>query len=114
VDDDRDRDGGWGPRVFLKLDGDPLNNHVLIFAHLQGIEVKPGTRLSRGTAFAQVGGPPNNGNWIPHLHVQAIHSEKLFEVFVEKFAELDGYGSLDRIEDLKESFPDPLPIIGWR
>ena len=114
VDDDHDRDGGWGPRVFLKLDGDPLDNPVLIFAHLQGIEAEPGTRLSQGTVFAEVGGPPDNGNWIPHLHVQAIHSGKFFEVLVGKFAELDGYGSLGRIEDLQQNFPDPLPIIGWR
>jgi hypothetical protein len=35
-------------------------------------------------------------------------------VLVGKFAELDGYGSLGRIEDLQQNFPDPLPIIGWR
>jgi hypothetical protein len=35
-------------------------------------------------------------------------------VLVERFAELDGYGLADQIENLKFSFPDPLPFIGWR
>ncbi len=114
VDDDHDREGGWGPRVFLKLDGEPPDDPMLIFAHLQGIEVTPGTRLTRGTVFAEVGGPPNNGNWIPHLHVQTIPSDRFVEVLIERFEELDGYGPLARLENLRMSFPDPLPLIGWR
>ncbi len=114
VDDDHDRDGGWGPRVFLRLDDETLGNPVLIFAHLQGIEIRPGTRLPQGAVFAEVGGPPENGNWVSHLHVQAIRSERLFRVLIERPAELDGYGSVERIEDLRENFPNPLPLIGWR
>jgi murein DD-endopeptidase MepM/ murein hydrolase activator NlpD len=114
VDDDQDRDGGWGPRVFLKLEGEPPDDPLLIFAHLQGIEVTPGTRLSRGATFAEVGGPPDNGNWVPHLHVQAISSNRLVEVLIERFEELDGYGLPARLESLRVSFPDPLPLIGWQ
>jgi len=114
VDDDHDRDGGWGPRVFLRLDGRPPDDLMLIFAHLQGVDVKPGIRLPRGTVFAEIGGPPDNGNWVSHLHVQAIRSEKLFQVLIENFAALDGYGQASLIEDLKKNFPDPLPIIGWK
>jgi murein DD-endopeptidase MepM/ murein hydrolase activator NlpD len=114
VDDDHDRDGGWGQRVFLRLHGAPPDDPVLIFAHLQEIRVKPGTGLPCGAVFAEVGGPPDNGNWAPHLHLQTIPSEFLVEVFVERFAELDGYGPPSRIEDLRVRFPDPLPVIGWR
>lgn len=113
VDDDHDRDGGWGQRVFLKLEDDPPNAHVLIFAHLQRIEVSPGTQLSRGAVFAEVGGPPDNGNWAPHLHVQTIPSNRMVEVFIERFAELDGYGPPSQVEKLRESYPDPLPFLGW-
>ena len=113
VDDDHDRDGGWGPRVFLKLDGEPPSDPLIIFAHLQGIEVTPGTRLPRGTVFAEVGGPPDNGNWVSHLHVQTISSGRLAEVLIERFAELDGYGLSAEIENLRFSFPNPLPFIGW-
>jgi peptidoglycan LD-endopeptidase LytH len=114
VDDDHDQDGGWGPRVFLKLEGEPFDGSLLIFAHLQGITVSPGARLRQGEKFAEVGGPPDNGNWIPHLHVQAIRPDKLAEVLTDKFAELDGYGHPSRIENLRQTFPDPLPIIGWK
>jgi len=114
VDHDLDRDGGWGQRVFLKLGGEPPDDPVLIFAHLQGAGVTPGTRLARGAVFAEVGGPPGNGNWAPHLHVQTIPSDRLVEALIERFAELDGYGPPSRVEDLRVSFPDPLPIIGWR
>ena len=114
VDDDGDRDGGWGLRVFLKLDGEPPDDPLLIFAHLQGAGMMPGTRLPRGTVFAEVGGPPDNGNWAPHLHVQTIPSDRLVEVLIEQFAELDGYGPAARVENLRVSFPDPLPLIGWR
>jgi murein DD-endopeptidase MepM/ murein hydrolase activator NlpD len=114
VDHDHDCDGGWGQRVFLKLDGEPPNDPLLIFAHLQGTEVTPGTRLARGAIFAEVGGPPDNGNWAPHLHVQTIPSDRFVEVIIERFAELDGYGPPAGIENLRVSFPDPLPIIGWR
>ncbi len=114
VDHDLDRDGGWGQRVFLKLDGEPPDDPLLIFAHLQGAKVTPGARLARGTIFAEVGGPPDNGNWAPHLHIQTIPSYRLVEVLIERFVELDGYGPPSRIDDLRVSFPDPLPIIGWR
>jgi murein DD-endopeptidase MepM/ murein hydrolase activator NlpD len=113
VDDDHDRDGGWGPRVFLKQEGEPADSLVLIFAHLQEIQVTPGIRLPRGTVFAEVGGPPDNGNWIPHLHIQAVSPVRLVEVLIEHFAELDGYGLSTEIESLRLSFPDPLPSIGW-
>jgi murein DD-endopeptidase MepM/ murein hydrolase activator NlpD len=114
VDHDLDRDGGWGQRVFLKLDCQPPDNPVLIFAHLQGAEVMPGARLAPGAIFAEVGGPPANGNWAPHLHLQTIPPDRLVEALVERFAELDGYGPPSRADDLRVSFPDPLPVIGWR
>ncbi len=114
VDHDHDCDGGWGRRVFLKLEGEPPDDPLLIFAHLQEAPVAPGTCLPRGAVFAKVGGPPDNGNWAPHLHVQTIPSDRLVEVFVERFAELDGYGPPARVENLRVNFPDPLPLIGWR
>jgi murein DD-endopeptidase MepM/ murein hydrolase activator NlpD len=114
VDDDHDQNGGWGPRVFFKLEGGAFDGALLIFAHLQEIMVKPGDRLPCGIIFAEVGGPPYNGNWVPHLHVQAIRSDNLAEVLIEKFEELDGYGHPSHIGTLRETFPDPLPIIGWK
>ena len=72
VDDDKDQDCGWGPRVFLRPDGSDV---VLLFAHLGHIlPFGPGDRIEAGQVFAQVGAPPHNGNWAAHLHLQALEA----------------------------------------
>ncbi len=107
VDHDPDRDGGWGTRVFLASGGP-----VFVYAHLQNVEVRPGQDLAPGMVFTEVGGPPHNGNWHPHLHVQAIRAGLFHEVLLERFQELDGYGHPAEISTLKEDFPDPRPYMG--
>ncbi len=110
VDDDHDRDGGWGQRIILRPDL-PGTDVLLIFAHLQEIRFKPGDRIPAGTVVAEVGGPPDNGNWHPHLHVQAIRRACFEEILVNRFATLDGYGHPDDLALIGESFPDPLPFV---
>jgi murein DD-endopeptidase MepM/ murein hydrolase activator NlpD len=114
VDHDLDRDGGWGQRIFLKLAAESPEDMVLIFAHLQAVSVVPGMRLARGSIIAEVGGPPDNGNWAPHLHIQTIPSGILSDVLLERLDQLDGYGPPDNIEELRSNFPNPLPFLGWR
>ena len=109
VDEDTDHDGGWGGRVFLKPTRASDSRIVQIFAHLQAVCVRPGDRLSPGSVLAEVGGPPHNGNWYPHLHLQAIRESHFQEVFLERFHELDGYGHPDEKTALSREFPDPLP-----
>jgi murein DD-endopeptidase MepM/ murein hydrolase activator NlpD len=107
VDHDPDRDGGWGTRVFLASEG-----LIFIYAHLQNPSVGPGRALAPGDVFAEVGGPPENGNWMPHLHVQAIRSGLFHEILLERFGEIDGYGHPDDREELAHDFPDPGPWLG--
>ncbi|MCX6930323.1 MAG: peptidoglycan DD-metalloendopeptidase family protein [Verrucomicrobia bacterium] len=111
VDEDADQDGGWGPRVFLKPTSARRMKIVQIFAHLQAVQVKPGDRLPSGTAFAEVGGPPYNGNWHPHLHIQAVREPYFQEILLERFSELDGYGHENERPMLRREFPDPLRRI---
>ncbi|MFZ2642278.1 MAG: peptidoglycan DD-metalloendopeptidase family protein [Verrucomicrobiia bacterium] len=111
VDVDTDYDGGWGPRVFLKASTAHRLKIVQIFAHLQEVRVQPGDRLPAGSVFAEVGGPPHNGNWHPHLHIQAIREPYFQEVLIERFSELDGYGHRDERSILRREFPDPLRRI---
>ena len=108
VDEDTDLDGGWGPRVFLKPSAAPGSPVVQIFAHLEAVRVKPGDRLAPGAVFAEVGGPPYNGNWHPHLHIQAIREPYFKEILLHRFSELDGYGSAGEKSTLRREFPDPL------
>ena len=56
--------------------------------------------------------PPENGNWRPHLHVQAIRAGLFHEILLERFQELDGYGHPDAITELQQDFPDPRPYLG--
>ena len=110
VDNDHDPDGGWGERIILRPDG--LEQDVLlIYAHLQEIRFKPGDRIPAGAVLAEVGGPPHNGNWHPHLHVQAIRRAQFEAVLVNQFQELDGYGHPSEQASLSQSFPDPLPLV---
>lgn len=111
VDEDRDFDGGWGPRVFLKPSTARRLKIVQIFAHLQAVRVQPGDRLSPGTVFAEVGGPPHNGNWHPHLHIQSVREPLFQEILLEHFSELDGYGHPDERSKLRREYPDPVPRI---
>jgi len=109
TDEDRDRNGGWGLRVFLKPAAPCHLGIVQIYAHLQNVRVAPGDRLLPGTIFAEVGGPPYNGNWFPHLHIQGIRETCFHELLLSRFDELDGYGKPEERAILRRDFPDPLP-----
>lgn len=115
VDDDGDLDGGWGQRIFLKPDlpseSDTWPAVVLIYAHLQNIAVQPGSRVPAGTVLAEVGGPPHNGNWAPHLHIQALRYDAFARILTEDFDNLDGYGHPDDLAELAELFPNPMSLV---
>jgi hypothetical protein len=68
--------------------------------------------LLPGAVFAEVGGPPENGNWHSHLHVQAIRAGLFHEILLDRFRELDGYGHPNATAELQQDFPDPRPYIG--
>jgi murein DD-endopeptidase MepM/ murein hydrolase activator NlpD len=112
VDEDSDRDGGWGTRVFLKPERAGAAPLVFIYAHLEHPRCEPGEPLSPGAVFAAVGGPPANGNWHAHLHVQAVRATVFHEILLAHFDELDGYGPPAGREALQADFPDPLPYLG--
>ena len=115
VDNDGDMDGGWGHRIFLKpvlpLGEGEFPPVVLIYAHLQNVTVRPGQQLQAGTILAEVGGPPHNGNWSPHLHVQALRYDLFARILTEGFENLDGYGHPDSLVELTRLFPNPLGVL---
>lgn len=102
--------GGWGNRVIVQLRDEPV---VLIYAHLaSGISCAKGDRLSPDDRFARVGEPHENGEWMPHVHVQAIRAEYFQRILDSgKLNELDGYGSSDQRGKLAQMFPDPLQFF---
>lgn len=110
IDDDYPEIGGWGTRVILKHEIEPM---YFIFAHLdKKVECKVGDALRAGDVFAKVGKPPFNGNWFEHVHVQVIIREYYHEIKEKNLLdELDGYGSDKDIELNAKRFPDPIKYI---
>ncbi len=110
IDDDYPEDGGWGCRIIIKHSSQPI---YMIYAHLdRDVYCKVGDTLKQGAVFAKVGKSPFNGNWFPHLHLQSI-SEEYFD-YIEKhdlWNTLDGYGSIEKIQEHAVHFPDPMQYI---
>lgn len=110
IDDDFPLDGGWGPHVILR---DVKSKIYLLYAHLEkDIPFKEGDIIAEGTVFAKVGKAPQNGNWFPHVHIQAISEEKFKNLLGTKDWEaFDGYGSKETPMENSKNFPDPLNFI---
>lgn len=110
VDDDHPEPEGWGPRVIVRHHDLPI---CMIYAHLSPkIRVSAGNEIEAGTVIGTVGSSNRNGGWFPHLHVQAIRSER-FEAFsiTNKWNMLDGYGPNTSVKKLAQDFPDPMQFI---
>ena len=111
VDDEKDFNGGWGPRIIMHLDTEP--KYVMIFSHLQNITVEPGEEFKLGQILGEIGKAPNNGNWWPHLHIQLVE-RIFFDDLIEKnllLENLDGYSTIDNLQELKQRYPNPLTIL---
>jgi peptidoglycan LD-endopeptidase LytH len=108
VDDDQDQDGGWGPRVFLRRALAEDDDIVGIFAHLQAPRCRAGDEVGPAEVFAEIGGPPGNGNWHPHLHLQVLGIRTFEELLGDGLSRLDGYGPPGKKRELAARFADPL------
>lgn len=110
IDNDPSFDCGWGTRVILKHQSEPI---YLIYAHLnKDICCKKENHIKKGQIFAKVGKPPYNGNWFEHLHLQAIAEGYYKELEREDlWAGLDGYGAEKDTANNAKKFPDPIKLI---
>ena len=110
IDNDYPLDGGWGPHVILKHLSKPI---YIIYAHLdQNIICKVGDKLDEGTIFAKVGHAPFNGNWFPHVHVQAISVDYYLEIEKNNaWEKFDGYGLRNDMELNAKKYRDPMEFI---
>lgn len=108
---DSDTDGGWGSYIVLKPLSILKNDILFVFGHLQNISCEAHARLSAGTKIAEIGSSENNGNWYPHLHIQAMRANYFFDDLKSHLLNTDGYSSHHEIEKLKMIFPNPLDLI---
>lgn len=68
-------EGDYGPLVVLRHKTDEGIEFFTLYGHLTAEtlrSVRVGQTISRGEKFAEIGAPPGNGNWPPHLHFQII------------------------------------------
>ncbi len=108
VGNDHPLQGGWGTYVLAQLRHKPV---ALLYGHLdQDCMCREGQLIGPGQAFAKVGTSSNNGQWYPHLHLQALTSEAI-ELFFADIHGFDGYGRVADVSVDLRLFPDPLPYV---
>ncbi len=77
VDSVKDNAGerNYGPTIILKHEPSDGPVFYTLYGHLSRqvlSEIKPGQKIKKGEAFTQIGPPPENGNWPPHVHFQVL------------------------------------------
>jgi len=99
----------YGPLVILRHqtgDGAP---YFTLYGHLDLASVGTlavGQRVMGGERIAAVGSPPENGDWVPHLHFQVIAD------LLELGRDFPGVAYASSREVWKSLSPDPNLIVG--
>ncbi len=99
----------YGPVVVLRHD--PSDGPVFrtLWGHLDPevlSRLKPGVQLRAGERVADIGAPPRNGDWPPHLHVQIVVDP------LEYGHDLPGVAPARERSTWKAWFPDPSVLCG--
>ncbi|HMA45679.1 MAG TPA: aminotransferase class III-fold pyridoxal phosphate-dependent enzyme, partial [Frankiaceae bacterium] len=99
----------YGPLVVLRHEtGDGTPFHTL-YGHLAPScleRLAIGQRVSRGEHIAEVGAPPGNGDWAPHLHLQIITD------LLELGRDFPGVAFATRRRVWTSLSPDPNLLLG--
>ena len=99
----------YGPLIILRhetADGTPF---YTLYGHLGPScleRLAPGARVARGERIAEVGSPPRNGDWPPHLHLQLITDP------LDLGRDFPGVAFASRREVWKALSPDPNLLVG--
>ena len=95
--------GDYGPTIIVEHEIDGLTFYTL-YGHLslESLDEKMvGQVIKKGEKIAELGKPPINGDYAPHLHFQIIKDMK------GKKGDYPGVCSLKELEFYKENCPDP-------
>jgi len=103
----------YGPVVVLRHDipveaGGPLSFFTL-YGHLSRaslIDLPVGRMVRRGERFAEIGSPPTNGEWWPHVHFQVITD------LLDVACNVDGVVLASRRAVWRSLCPDPNLLLG--
>ena len=101
-----DRPFDYGPTIVTEqyIHEKPL---YALYGHLsqKSLDIRPGTKITKGQYFAWVGAKHENGGWNPHLHFQ-LSWEK------PTTFDLPGVVSHAQFEWACKTFPDPRLVLG--
>lgn len=96
--------GNYGGLTILRPDDQDI---YILFGHLAKDHLpEAGQKIKKDEAFARFGNETENGNWYPHVHIQAI-TEKGWN---SNWA-LKGYCTEFDLENLEEYTPDPIDFL---
>jgi 4-aminobutyrate aminotransferase-like enzyme/Ser/Thr protein kinase RdoA (MazF antagonist) len=99
----------YGPLVILQHatgDGTPF---FTLYGHLGPScleRLRVGQQVARGERIAEVGAPPGNGDWAPHLHLQLITD------LLELERDYPGVAFASRRDVWRSLSPDPNVLLG--
>jgi 4-aminobutyrate aminotransferase-like enzyme/Ser/Thr protein kinase RdoA (MazF antagonist) len=98
----------YGPLVILKHAIEDGTDFYTLYGHLgdSALALTVGQRVAAGERFAEIGAPPTNGDWPPHLHFQLIID------LLELDRDFPGVAYSSQREIWKSLSPDPNLILG--
>ena len=99
----------YGPAIILehRVPGGP--SFYTLYGHLSRASLaglREGRRVRKGDRIAEVGAPPENGGWTPHLHFQVITD------LLDKRGEYPGVALPSRRDVWLSLCPDPSSFAG--
>ena len=99
--------GDYGPTIILEHNIDDFIFYSL-YGHLSEAcleHIKVGDKIKKGQQIANLGLPPINGDYAPHLHFQLILDME------GKKGDYPGVCSQDNLDFYKENCPDPNLLL---
>ena len=99
--------GDYGPTLILEHEIEGVTFYTL-YGHLslESLEGKvEGQLVEKGEKIAELGKPPVNGDYAPHLHFQIIKNIQ------NKKGDYPGVCSLKEVDFFKENCPDPNLLL---
>ena len=99
--------GDYGPTIIIQHDLEGIVFHTL-YGHLSEEslnEKQVGDRIAQGEQFANLGLPPINGDYAPHLHFQIIMDME------NNFGDYPGVCSSTRLNHYTTNCPDPNLLL---
>ncbi|MEO1320970.1 MAG: aminotransferase class III-fold pyridoxal phosphate-dependent enzyme, partial [Pseudomonadota bacterium] len=106
--DVRDAEYDYGGLVVLRHRTPDGTAFFTLYGHLAHDSVRAlseGQPIAAGQAFAELGGPDQNGGWAPHVHLQLGTTDA-------PGADWPGVVDPDQRDDWCALFPDPAPLLG--